>query len=34
VFPRRYEIATTPLGTLGDTPALWVGATLGLSASL
>jgi hypothetical protein len=34
VFPRRYEIATTPLGTLGDTPALWLGATLGLSASL
>jgi hypothetical protein len=34
LFPRRYEISTTPLGTLGDTPALWVGATLGLSASL
>jgi hypothetical protein len=34
VFPHRYEIATTPLGTLGDTPALWLGATLGLSASL
>jgi hypothetical protein len=34
VFPHRYQIATTPLGTLGDTPALWLGATLGLSASL
>ena len=34
VFPRPYEIATTPQGTLGSTPALWFGATLGLSASL
>jgi hypothetical protein len=34
VFPRPYEIATTPQGSLGSTPALWFGATLGLSASL
>jgi len=34
VFPRPYEIATTPLGTLGSMPALWLGATFGLSASL
>jgi hypothetical protein len=34
VFPRPYEIATTPQGSLGSTPALWLGATLGLSASL
>jgi len=34
VFPRPYEIATTPQGTLGSLPALWLGATLGLSVSL
>jgi hypothetical protein len=34
VFPRPYEIATSPQGTLGSTPALWLGATLGLSVSL
>jgi hypothetical protein len=34
VFPRPYEIATTPQGSLGSTPAIWLGATLGLSASL
>lgn len=34
VFPRRYEIATTPQGALGSTPALWVGVALGLSVSL
>jgi hypothetical protein len=34
LFPWPYQIATTPRGSLGATPALWVGATLGLSASL
>jgi hypothetical protein len=34
LFPRRYEIATTPQGALGSTPALWVGVELGLSVSL
>jgi hypothetical protein len=34
VFPRPYEIATTPQGTLGSMPTLWLGATLGLSASI
>lgn len=33
-FPRPYEIATSPQGSLGSMPALWLGATLGLSASL
>jgi hypothetical protein len=34
LFPWPYEIAVTPRGTLGSFPALWLGATLGLSASL
>jgi hypothetical protein len=34
LFPWPYEIAVTPRGTLGSLPALWLGATLGLSASL
>ena len=34
VFPRPYQIATTPQGSLGSMPALWLGATLGLSVSL
>ncbi len=34
LFPRRYEIATTPQGALGSTPALWIGVALGLSVAL
>ncbi len=33
VFPWPYEISATPAGGLGTTPALWFGATLGVSAS-
>jgi hypothetical protein len=32
-FPRTYELATTPQGVLGHTPAVWLGATAGVSAS-
>jgi hypothetical protein len=32
-FPRPYEIATTPAGVVGRTPALRLGATLGISAT-
>ncbi|HZL20051.1 MAG TPA: hypothetical protein VFG23_20115, partial [Polyangia bacterium] len=34
LFPWPYEIAISPAGTLGSTPALWLGATLGVSTSL
>jgi hypothetical protein len=30
-FPRPYDVTLTPQGTVGHTPALWVGATLGLA---
>jgi len=34
LFPWPYEIAIAPAGTLGSTPALWLGATLGIAISL
>jgi len=34
LFPWPYEIAIAPAGTLGSTPVLWLGATLGVSMSL
>jgi hypothetical protein len=34
LFPWPYEIAVAPASTLGSTPVLWLGATLGISASL
>jgi len=34
LFPWPYEIAIAPAGTLGSTPVLWLGATLGVSTSL
>ena len=30
-FPRPYDITLTPQGTVGHTPAFWLGATLGLA---
>ena len=30
-FPRPYDVTLTPQGTVGHTPAFWVGATLGLA---
>jgi hypothetical protein len=33
-FPKPYDIATTPQGILAETPSLWLGATVGLCASL
>ena len=30
-FPRPYDITLTPQGMLGRTPALWLGATVGLA---
>jgi hypothetical protein len=32
-FPSPYQLATTPQGVLGNTPSLWLGATVGLSAA-
>jgi hypothetical protein len=34
LFPWPYAIAIAPAGTLGSTPALWLGATLGIAISL
>jgi hypothetical protein len=34
LFPWPYELAVTPVGGLGTTPVLWLGATAGLSVSL
>ncbi len=34
LFPWPYEIAVSPSGALGSTPALWLGASLGISLSL
>jgi hypothetical protein len=34
LFPWPYQIAVAPAGTLGSTPVLWLGATLGVSTSL
>jgi hypothetical protein len=31
VFPRPYDVTLTPQGTVGHTPAFWIGATLGLA---
>jgi hypothetical protein len=31
--PRQYEIITTPAGTIGHTPSLWIGATIGFRTS-
>jgi hypothetical protein len=31
VFPRPYDVTLTPQGTVGRTPAFWVGGTLGLA---
>lgn len=31
VFPRPYDVTLTPQGTVGHTPAVWVGGTLGLA---
>ena len=31
VFPRPYDVTLTPQGTVGQTPAFWVGGTLGLA---
>jgi hypothetical protein len=31
VFPRTYDVTLTPQGTVGQTPAFWLGATLGLA---
>ena len=31
VFPRPYDVTLTPQGTVGHTPAFWLGATLGLA---
>jgi hypothetical protein len=33
-FPKPYQLETTPDGPLGQTPSLWLGATIGVSASL
>ena len=30
-FPRPYDVTLTPQGTVGHTPAFWVGGTLGLA---
>jgi hypothetical protein len=30
-FPRPYDVTLTPQGTVGHTPAFWVGVTLGLA---
>jgi hypothetical protein len=30
-FPRPYDVTLTPQGTVGHTPAFWIGATLGLA---
>jgi hypothetical protein len=32
-FPRQYELVATPSGVVGLTPALWVGASAGVSVS-
>jgi hypothetical protein len=32
-FPRQYELATTPGGVLGYTPALWIGGRVGAAVS-
>jgi hypothetical protein len=31
VFPRPYDVTLMPQGTVGHTPAFWLGATLGLA---
>ena len=31
VFPRPYDVTLTPAGTVGHTPILWCGVTLGLA---
>ncbi len=30
-FPKPYQVTVMPQGTVGRTPALWIGATLGLA---
>ena len=30
-FPKPYDVTLTPQGMVGRTPALWIGATLGLA---
>ena len=30
-FPRPYDVTLMPQGTVGHTPAFWVGGTLGLA---
>jgi hypothetical protein len=34
LFPWPYAIAISPSGTLGSTPSLWLGATLGIATAL